>query len=279
MQNNDDLPGENLNNDDDIKMENELLRLKLLAELGADTNITENLDPTIENLFLKQIIAFEKGYTSAKKVKIYDLLERPGFEPAKELSEDSVTIELKRVITLLSEKNIDIAFLGNYSDFVKYSFIVEELFNQEVDDFNIPGMMMNFIYEEFHPNHQLDINNRADEFLLGWFKQTLSENNLCLSDTFVLPDRRLLSKSEVAKKLKDIFDSYITFANYEYAISAIDFQGDFENGMGYAEGRTKYDAVIESGERIVINGPFKLYFECQHGWWSIFHIVFPGFDY
>jgi hypothetical protein len=38
-------------------------------------------------------------------------------------------------------------------------------------------------------------------------------------------------------------------------------------------------AMLENGEFVPIGGPFKLYMTLEGGWWSIFHIVFPGFKY
>ena len=61
-------------NEENLRMENELLRLKFKAEFGGDSHSTGNLDPAIENEFLKQVMAFEQGYANTKRIKIFDLL-------------------------------------------------------------------------------------------------------------------------------------------------------------------------------------------------------------
>ena len=139
--NDNNTPNELPGNDDDenLRMENELLRLKFIAEFGGDSHSTGNLDPALENQFLKQVMAFEQGYASAKRVKIFDLLGQPDFKQTGELSDEQVSIELEKIIDLLAEKNIDVNFSGTYDDRAKYSFITDELFEQEVDDFHLGG--------------------------------------------------------------------------------------------------------------------------------------------
>lgn len=281
MQNDNDTFDDSLSNDyeENLRMENELLHLKLKAEFGVDSHTSDNLDPALENVFLKQIMAFEDGYGSAKRAKIFDLLDKPDFKPASELSDDQVDAALRQVLELIAQKNMVVDFSGDYDNRIKYSFITEELFDHETGDFKVPGMTTHFSYEEFHPNHKLDIENRAEEFLTGWFKQSLNELDWCLDATFILPDRRTLKKVEVAEKLKKIFDSYSAFTDYEHRITDIGFELNNESGVGHAEGYAKYNAILENNDKIAISGPFKLYLSLQYGWWSIFHIVFPGFEY
>ncbi|CAN5201429.1 hypothetical protein BH09BAC6_BH09BAC6_00190 [soil metagenome] len=275
------MPDEPLSTDpeENLRMENELLKLKLKAELGAESHSISNIDPEIENEFLKNILAFEHSYAKSKRVKIIELLGHPDFEKADELSDDEIPAALEKLAELLLNNNMVVDFGGDYDDRVKYRFITEELFEHEADDFKIPGMIAHFDYEEFHPNHQLDIERRATEFISQWFRQTLDKKSWELSDPFVLPDRKILSKSEVAAQFKNIFDAYTSFTDQEYIINDIGFQLHDEGGLGHAEGTVRYTAVLENGETVVFAGPFKLYMEMQHGWWSIFHIIFPGFEY
>ena len=195
------------------------------------------------------------------------------------MSDVQVDFAFEQIVGLLSQKNIEIDFEGTYDNRTKYAFITEELFDHETDDFRIPGMVTHFSYEEFHPNYKQDIENRASEFLTGWFEQKLDEKHWCLADNFILPDRKMLSKNEVARRMKTVFDSYNAFTDCEYIIKDIGFEFRDENGIGHAEGLVKYNAILENTEQITIKGPFKLYLSLEYGWWSIFHIVFPGFEY
>lgn len=270
-----------LSNDqeENLRMENELLRLKFKAEFGGDSHSTGNLDPALENEFLKQVMAFEHGYANSKRVKLFDRLAQPDFKPAGELNDEEIGLAFEEVTDLLGKNNIEVDFEGTYDNRTKYAFITDELFDHKVDDFGMPGMVTHFSYEEFHPNHKLDIENRAKEFLSEWFGQKLDEKSWCLANGFILPDKRILSKGEVARKMKTIFDSYNAFTDCEYVINDIGFELHEENGMGHAGGFVKYNGILENNEQLSIKGPFKLYLSLDYGWWSIAHIVFPGFEY
>jgi hypothetical protein len=281
MENNQNSSNDPLDNDheENMRMENELLRLKLKAELGADSHNSGNLNPAIENEFLRQVLAFEHNYTNVKRSKVFDLIGRPDFKRSGELGDDMIDPALNALIALLSQKNILVDFSGTYDSRTQYSFITEELFDHETDDFRMPGMITHFCYEEFHPNHKLDIENRTLEFLSGWFEKKLSENHWELADTFILPDGKTLTKKEIAEKLKQVFDSYNTFTDCKYIISDIGFKWQNESGLGHAEGHVEYNALLENNEKLNIKGHFKLYLSSEFGWWSIFYFVFPGFEY
>ncbi len=51
--------------EENMRIENQLLQLKLKAELGADTFISGNFSPNFENEFLKNVLAFENSLSNA----------------------------------------------------------------------------------------------------------------------------------------------------------------------------------------------------------------------
>jgi len=271
MNNNDDLTNEPLSDDpeENLRMENELLRLKLQAELGGESFTSGELDPEIENEFLKNVMAFEQNWANSKSSKVYDLLGKPDFKRSDDLNDSEIEEELEKITDLLAEKDMEVYFGDGYDSRTKYHFITEELFYHETTFAPMPGMT----------NHKTDIQRRAEEFLSEWFKQSLNEKSWELADQFILPDRKILSRAEVAVQLKNIFDAYTAFIDEKYEIIDIGFQLEGYTGLGHAEGVVKYNAVLENGESVRIGGPFKLYMTLESGWWSIFHIVFPGFKY
>ena len=69
-----------------LRLENELMKLKMQAEFGAvfgETNA--ELPPEMERVFLQNIIAVEEHYQNRKTIKVYDLIGRPAFQPADSL--------------------------------------------------------------------------------------------------------------------------------------------------------------------------------------------------
>ena len=75
----------------------------------------------------------------------------------------------------------------------------------------MPGLTQNFTYEEFHPNHELDIQRRTMDFLEDWFQRKFDTYSWELDEVFVLPDGRKFSKEEVLGKIGRVFESYSGF--------------------------------------------------------------------
>ncbi|HEY8687916.1 MAG TPA: hypothetical protein VIM07_01675 [Chitinophagaceae bacterium] len=265
---------------ENLRIENEILKLKMQAESGAyfSENSNTELPPEIENEFLRNVQQFENAWKDVKYVKVYNAIGEPDFTKADELSPPEIENELKRLFTLLNKHNINLDVLGKYEPLTIYRFITEELFEHETDDMQMPGMTKNFIYEEFHPNHTMDIEEKTKYFLGHWFEKSFNEYSWELNDPFILFDGTVLSKQEVINKMNNFFDCYTLFSECKYAIADVSFQlSDEEKGIGHAEGAVSYKAEMENGEVVKFEGPFKLYMSNEYGSWSIFYFIFPGF--
>jgi hypothetical protein len=264
--------------DENKRMENELLQLKLMAELGVDAHISANTPASIENIFLKNMLAYEKGLAEAKEINIFGLIGKPDFVSETILDDTSIETALNKIMDLLNEKQIALDFLGNYEDRKKYKFITEELFEEKVMNVQLPGMIMHFIYEEFHPNHKLDIRNKTEKFINSWFIQENENLSFSLADILVLPDRKVWKKEKVMDKFAKVFNSFPKFKNGKFTIKEINFEIKEDIGLAYAEGIIKYDAYTENQDKTEFEGPFKLYFTLEYEWWSIYYFVIPGFE-
>ena len=265
--------------DENKRMENELLHLKLKAELGVEAHISENTPPSIENIFLKNMLAFEAGLAEAEQIRIFELIAEPDFIPEAKLDDLSLEAAYNKLMDLMNRKQIALDFLGSYDCRMKYKFITEELFEEKVMNMALPGMIMHFIYEEFHPNHKLDIEEKAEKFISSWFRQEKEHLSFSLADELILPDGRIWNKARVMDKLAKIFDSYPHFKNSRYIIADVNFELQEDVGMAYAEGIMKYTAFTEDQDKIQLEGPFKLYFTLEYEWWSVYYFVLPGFEF
>ncbi|MBX9783101.1 MAG: hypothetical protein K2X48_07395 [Chitinophagaceae bacterium] len=280
-ENPDDEPLENLNT------ENEILKLKMQAEYGAVFGkMSDELTPEMEHEFLKNVLRFEEEWKNKKMTTVYELIEKPSFKPAAELNEEELKAEVKRLKEIMESHKVVLTVRGRYKAEVIYKFITEELFNKETEDMRAAGMTQHFTYEEFHPNHKLDIHGQTMDFLKNWFEQSFNENTAVLAgQLFLITDPKqppvLISKEEVVQRMQMIFDSYQKFDDCQLAIMDIGFQWDDANerGVGHSEGGVKYDAVLENGTVEKIQGPFKLYFSCEFGLWQVMHFVFPQFKW
>ena len=280
IQTNEEMPV-NFSNDPhkNLQIENEILKMKLQAQAGAIIGIKDDIPPELENVFLQNVIAFEEASTNMPMIMVYDFLDRPQFKHIDELLPEEVDSELMRLQQLLEEKQLILDVLDTYDSATMYTFITEELFAQQTYETMLPGMIRHFTYEDFHPNHKLDIRERAMDFLGDWFERKMDEHCWELCAEFVLPDGTMVKLQEVIRKIKTIFAAYQAFQKCQYAIGDIGFELLDDKGLGFCEGAVKYQAVLESGEVVPVEGPFKLYLQNQGGWWSIFYFIFPGFTW
>lgn len=271
--------------EEQLRIENEILRLKLKAELGGEIEGiegTENLPPEIENLFLKNILSFEHQYEQVSSTTIYQIIQEPTFVKGEDLNDDELVVAFERINQILDNNHIAVDYRGDYSIREKYRFITEDLFNHETKLVRIDGMTTHYSYEEFYPNHSLAIEDQAKEFIAHWFDMNFDENSFELSDEFLTDTQKIVSKVTVLQKFNNIFAAYKAFeeANFFIAETSFDLnEADKTMGFGFAEGGLKFNAVLESNEIIAVESPFKLYMHLENGDWRIFFFYWPGFTW
>lgn len=152
----------------DIAEENELLKLKLSAQYGAQfDDPSSGLPMEVENEWLHYIQAFEEASQNPTYIKVQEKLGNPAFPAAETLEDHEVESELNNLMELLGLHDIALDILGEYEDRVIYQFITEELFEFEMEVIDVPGMVTNYIYEDFHPNPLLDARDALVEMLNG----------------------------------------------------------------------------------------------------------------
>ncbi len=266
---------------DNLNMENELLKLKLRAENGAEIGSVSGIDPSIENVFLKNVIEFEKQFARGGRKTVYEMIGKPAFKKPEELADGQISSELDRILGIMSDRNIGLDFLAEYPDAEKYRFITGELFQEEMDDIFMPGMVHHFIYEEYHPNHTLDITRRAMEFINGWFERKLNQFNWALADHWVTDKGIKYPVGEVLEKFGAFFGHFRQFKNKKFEILEVhpDVGEGEETGMGYVKGTVKYNGITGEGEKVHFEGPFKLYLQLTYGWWAIHYAQWPGLEW
>ena len=277
---------ENFSDDlqENLRIENEFLKIKLKAQYGDafEMENSGNMPPEIENQFLKSMMTFEEEYTNAEYVTVFERIGQPVCKPVSEMSPAELNTALKKLIQLLIKNDISLDIVdGPYPDDLIYRFITEEFFTIKVEKKAVPGITWNFVYEEFHPNHEADIIKRAHAFLNNWFNRRFNEYCTELSWHCVTEDGMQLTREDIVAKMDVFFKAFHQFKNDGYNIDNTSFEllEDGEKGMGFAEGTLQYDAILDNGETIQYKGPYKLYMQREDSWWSIFYFVMPGFKW
>jgi hypothetical protein len=147
--------------EEQLEAENDFLKMKLMLEKGAQFSETgqEGLPPEIENMFLKNMIEFEKQFETRTMVRVYDRIGCPThFRPVSEIPDEEVDSAWDEISDYLEQHGVSLGVCSpNVTARELYRFAVEELFEQEMDDIKVPGLMHCFIYDEFHPDLSYDL--------------------------------------------------------------------------------------------------------------------------
>jgi hypothetical protein len=196
---------QNLNDEEELKAENEFLKMKLMLEQGAQFGKMETdseLSPDMENEFLNYIMEFEKQSENPTYIKVFDKIERPtNFKPSSLIPDELIEQAWQNLSDYLNQYQINLDVCSpNISSRELYRFTVEELFEHEMSDMHVPGMMHCFIYDEFYPDHIYDNTRKVQDDLFPdifskkpmsfdyGFKDDLSFNHKVYKDFDALKD-------------------------------------------------------------------------------------------
>ncbi len=265
--------------EEQLRIENELLKLKLQAELGAEFSSNTDIPPDVEQEFLKQIIAFQEHQKDAPLVVLGTYIGGPVPKPAAGMTEDELEQEFAALEQRLHDKHLHLGFNADYPTAVKYEFIRLDLFPLEIMQ---PSEEHNWIfeYEEFHPNHAADIEQKTTVFLNDFFQNTIPEETDYLPEILITAEAKKITRSEFIRQVVAFHDLFAGISHYEFTIDRTQIDESDEPdrpSMGVAEGNVSYVIETEDHEEQTISGPFKCYFQQTGGLWNIYNIHLYGF--
>ncbi|MEO6683598.1 MAG: hypothetical protein ABIN48_12320 [Ginsengibacter sp.] len=285
MQNNNDFPEEEKFSDDpeeNLRLENEFIKMKLMAESGAIFDNNNDLPPEIESVFLKNILEFEKQQATSKFRVIKDVLGNPFFKKEEKLNEKEFKSAYKKLQQLLRKHQFEVSFNRPRTDRFKYHFITEELFNHETTYIFMPGMTVHFSYEEFNPDHELELKEMTERFLDDFLNKKLSADTYYIDAQLMQPDGNIISRADFMKRFEVMFEETHPFEDALYMIHGVLFElkdvDEVVSGLGSCEGKIQYDILFLNGERKQIDGSFIIYFSRMYEVWNIFYFRLAGFN-
>lgn len=266
------------------KIDNELKKEELKNKFGGNFGGSSDLPPEVESDWLNYIEQFEEQHKRNVQTTVYKFIGEPKYKKTSEIQDKDLIAELDRICEILHNNGIFLDTLCEVDDRELYRFITEELFEQEIDDMRIEGMMTNFIYEEFHPNAKYDIESAFDYF----FRMTLgkSENiggtgyDLLYIDTknYQNSEGTQIDEEIVLKKINNFLDSFDHFEII--SIEIIDISINKEETNALLTFKTNYEGCFENNEESFVfkgNGEFKLK-PSEYGGWDIYNIKMPGLE-
>ncbi len=265
-----------LSGEDAIKAENTLLKLKLGLEHGMEM-CDSTLPPDVENQWLKSVYAFEQQFRNAKRIKLYDYLGQPSFKAYANLKPHQMRDERLRLEVIMENNNVKLSYLCEYDDATLYRFITEELFYHEVDDMRIPGLTLHFTYEEFHPNHEYDLQREATDFINAVYTREWDEQ---FDDIKITRDvsygDRIYGHKETAALIRAFQETHGALKILDLEFEEVKVGHDLSRGVVYA--RLLISGGKDSGKPVHYRGVASLGFVRLDQYWYINRFDLPGFD-
>lgn len=259
-------PEKNFDGDsqENLRMENELRKIKLMFEHGADffyPDNESNIPPEVEDLFLRNIEQFENARKVDKLISVFDFIGKPEFKGIDDIPEKEMGEEYENLVELLFEKGLQVFTICDVEERELYRFITEEFFNHEIENVSIEGMIHCFTYEDFHPNHEYDIKQNASNFITSF----LNVKDECYH----------LNMSKEAMNnsfFKNFRESFRSFSLEHFSISNV----TINQKAASLDFIIKFSAFPEGSNEVQLfhgkgNMEFTICFDC----WCVDSIMFP----
>jgi hypothetical protein len=257
---------------DDLRAENEVLKLKLKLEYNMDINQESPLPPADENKWLNYMYEFEKQYKEAKRIKVFERIGRPVFIKANDLKQGEVDKELRRILSLMEEKGIELDCCVDYDNAIIYKFITEELFDHEMDHIEIEGYVQHFIYEEFHPNHDYDLRRYAEQFIDLLLRRKLNEFDAHHFSHKVYFKSSEYDRAGILAIIETFQEAHDSFEVDQFEIQHVNF--DVEEAYAVARAAIRYTAL--GRETNTYEGTATINFTFDGCYWSLSGFQVPG---
>ena len=233
---------------DDLSTENELMKLKMMAEFGGDFMGSDEIPPEIENLFLKQIRSFHKKHNKAQLTTVYKYIGQPEYNHVNDLSAKEIEKELTRLLKIMAKKGVGLAALSDTPPRELYRFIVEELFKKEIEDVKMKGWVNQFIYEDFYPNPDYDVKSAAQSCIQAMF----DFENVIFPDLFSeeMKDHIGLSidSEDVFAKVQEFKQQFTQLKLQK--INIVQYDLDKEAGTANLIANVSYNTQVQKGKRL-----------------------------
>lgn len=149
---------------------NERKRKSLEEKYGARFSFDESdAPPGIISEWLDTVEEFERQFQGAEKTTVRAYAGNPDCPPPASIPGARIPHELRRLIDHLEANAVAVHFDRTVPPAEAYRFIVEELFNMEIDNVHVAGMTHSFAYEDFHPDDEACATMFAGHFLYALF--------------------------------------------------------------------------------------------------------------
>jgi hypothetical protein len=191
-------------------------------------NDAEEGPPEPYNTWEEYFDDFDRQLEEAPQTTVRRRIGNPKIRPANEIPDSEIEAELDKLLELLYANNVVIDFIHDIGDREAYIFITEELLDETMDDIRIPDMYSHFIYEEFHPNDEDDVELWTGEFLDTFFKEGTEGFFIPIGDKELYDaEGNLISQKEFKEQIDKFHALYPAITEFNYEIIRLNIEGDY----------------------------------------------------
>jgi len=273
---------EHLNDGEKLQVENAFMKLKIMAEHGGEfygPDTDENLPVEIENEFLSNIIEYEQRFADRKMTTVFEKIGKPErFLPANEIPDEKIADAWEELSAYMSDYGVELSACSpKVTARELYRFTVQELFNCETVDIDIPGMMTAFIYDEFYPDHEYE-NTRAatDNCMKLIFNKRPLEWIHHFADELRFNDRAAITGDELRQIINQFKDAHDDIELDKLRVDSTNLKGKHCAVNG------NYAARAKSGTQVATyRGNWLVEFICHEDldYWYIRNLQIEGISF
>lgn len=257
-------PNEELDPDENLRMDNQIKRLQLEMQGAKFVEFNPEgiqLPAEIEAQMLDQILEFEKIKNSAQEIPLYEFLKKPKFKSMDKLSSEEIILEKERLLKLYERRGIILTSIMPVDDREMYRFMTEEFLEIPILNLQSKGFVRHFIYEEFHPNDELNIMQTLQAFFNTYFKH---------DERFSL---EMLCKENALSYLTNFKSLYAYFEKFNFEVIKL----DIKKIKATLHARVEFDAFIENSRKSHrFEGEMKLTLWKKKNFWFISEVLLPN---
>ena len=266
-----------------MKDENDFIKMKLMLEKGAKFGSSKNADelpPEIENMFLKNVLAFEKMYDDCKQISIFEKVGKPDyFVNTDTLNDAEVEKAWKATSKLLAQNGIMLSvFSPNATPRDLYRFSTTEFMQIMIDDIDLPGTTMHFYYDDFHPDPYYESSRIAVNECMSQLFNTRVFDEPCFFSWFDLQlnEHNGMMLYQFGEKINNFKQAYDDIKIVSLNKTACEVNGDCSQVTG------NYSLELTIDEEVqVVSGQWSVTLECKESllFWYVKKVTVEGIKF
>ncbi len=273
---------QNMEEREALKVENEVMKMKLMLEHGAEFKYSEQAPPLsaeTEHQFLNYIMDFEQQEALAREATVFEVLGSPQHFPSVEMvSDEGVTEMLQELLQFMKGKGIELTvFSPNVTAREIYRFVTEELFLHRMLHMNMEGMITYFIYDEFHPDHPYENSRTAvNECLKEIFKDGELQWTFQYEQELSINEHKNLTIDKFRRRINAFKKSYEHIEPLSLEAGDCEINGDLCVVSG------SYEVCLTNrNEHVLKTGHWKIHFRYwdELDIWMIYEIQVGGIKF